>query len=282
MDQRILDHKTVLSLLPDRDPWAHKGCFGKILLLCGSRGFTGAAALAARAALRTGAGLVFLGVPESIYGIEAVKLDEPIVFPLPEEDGKLSAAAIPQILGRLPQMDAVLIGPGLGQSDGVFAVVKAVLEHFSGPVVVDADGINVLSTHRDLLRERVSPTILTPHDVEFARLGGIITEDRAASAAAAARDLGAIVLLKGHRTVISDGAECYCNRTGNPGMAVGGSGDVLSGIIVSLLGQGLSPIMAAACGAWLLGAAGDLCAKDLGQYGMLPSDMVEALPRLLK
>lgn len=282
MDQRILDHKTVLSLLPDRDPWAHKGCFGKILLLCGSRGFTGAAALAARAALRTGAGLVFLGVPESIYGIEAVKLDEPIVFPLPEEDGKLSAAAIPQILGRLPQMDAVLIGPGLGQSDGVFAVVKAVLEHFSGPVVVDADGINVLSTHRDLLRERVSPTIVTPHDVEFARLGGVITEDRASSAAAAARDLGAIVLLKGHRTVISDGAECYCNRTGNPGMAVGGSGDVLSGIIVSLLGQGLSPIVAAACGAWLHGAAGDLCAKDLGQYGMLPSDMVEALPRLLK
>ena len=282
MDQRILDHKTVLSLLPDRDPWAHKGCFGKILLLCGSRGFTGAAALAARAALRTGAGLVFLGVPESIYGIEAVKLDEPIVFPLPEEDGKLSAAAIPQILGRLPQMDAVLIGPGLGQSDGVFAVVKAVLEHFSGPVVVDADGINVLSTHRDLLRERVSPTIVTPHDVEFARLGGVITEDRASSAAAAARDLGAIVLLKGHRTVITDGAECYCNRTGNPGMAVGGSGDVLSGIIVSLLGQGLSPIMAAACGAWLHGAAGDLCAKDLGQYGMLPSDMVEALPRLLK
>lgn len=282
MDQRILDHKTVLSLLPDRDPWAHKGCFGKILLLCGSRGFTGAAALAARAALRTGAGLVFLGVPESIYGIEAVKLDEPIVFPLPEEDRKLSAAAIPQILGRLPQMDAVLIGPGLGQSDGVFAVVKAVLEHFSGPVVVDADGINVLSTHRDLLRERVSPTIVTPHDVEFARLGGVITEDRASSAAAAARDLGAIVLLKGHRTVITDGAECYCNRTGNPGMAVGGSGDVLSGIIVSLLGQGLSPIMAAACGAWLHGAAGDLCAKDLGQYGMLPSDMVEALPRLLK
>ena len=282
MDQRILDHKTVLSLLPDRDPWAHKGCFGKILLLCGSRGFTGAAALAARAALRTGAGLVFLGVPESIYGLEAVKLDEPIVFPLPEEDGKLSAAAIPQILGRLPQMDAVLIGPGLGQSDGVFAVVNAVLEHFSGPVVVDADVINVLSTHRDLLRERVSPTIVTPHDVEFARLGGVITEDRASSAAAAARDLGAIVLLKGHRTVITDGAECYCNRTGNPGMAVGGSGDVLSGIIVSLLGQGLSPIMAAACGAWLLGAAGDVCAMDLGQLGMLPSDMVEALPRLLK
>ena len=238
--------------------------------------------MAARAALRTGAGLVFLGVPESIYAIEAVKLDEPIVFPLPEADGKLSEAAIPEVLRRLPQMDAVLIGPGLGQSEGVFAVVKAVLEQFAGPVVVDADGINVLSTHRDLLRERVYPTILTPHDVEFARLGGIITEDRVTSAVSVARDLGSIVLLKGHRTVITDGVDCYINHTGNPGMAVGGSGDVLSGVIVSLLGQGIPPLQAAACGAYLHGAAGDLCAKDLGQYGMLPSDMVEALPRLLK
>ena len=278
----IMDHEDVLSILPDRDPWSHKGNFGKILLLCGSRGFTGAAALAARAALRTGAGLVFLGVPESIYAIEAVKLDEPIVFPLPEADGKLSEAAIPEVLRRLPQMDAVLIGPGLGQSEGVFAVVKAVLEQFAGPVVVDADGINVLSTHRDLLRERVYPTILTPHDVEFARLGGIITEDRVTSAVSVARDLGSIVLLKGHRTVITDGVDCYVNHTGNPGMAVGGSGDVLSGVIVSLLGQGIPPLQAAACGAYLHGAAGDLCAKDLGQYGMLPSDMVEALPRLLK
>ena len=281
-DAKILDQNKVLAILPDRDPWAHKGCFGKILLLCGSRGFTGAAALAARSALRTGAGLVFLGVPESIYAIEAVKLDESIVFPLPDADGKLTEEAIPEILQRLPQMDAVLIGPGLGQSEGVLSVVKAVLRNFTGPVVVDADGINALSAHRDLLRERVFPTIVTPHDVEFARLGGVITEDRALSAAELARDLGCIVLLKGHRTVITDGADCYINHTGNPGMAVGGSGDVLSGIIVSLLGQGIPPITAAACGAYLHGAAGDLCAKELGQYGMLPSDMVEALPRLLK
>ena len=282
MEHRVLDRDQVLNILPDRDPWAHKGCFGKILLLCGSRGFTGAAALAARAALRTGAGLVFLGVPESIYAIEAVKLDEPIVFPLPDEDGKLSEVAVPEILQRLPQMDAVLIGPGLGQSEGVLAAVKAVLEHFSGPVVVDADGINVLSAHRDLLRERAYPTIVTPHDVEFARIGGMITENRSAAAVALARDLGCIVLLKGHRTVISDGENCYINHTGNPGMAVGGSGDVLSGIIVSLLGQKVDPLLAAACGAWLHGAAGDLCAEEIGQYGMLPGDMVEALPRLLK
>ena len=123
---------------------------------------------------------------------------------------------------------------------------------------------------------------LTPHDGEFARLGGVIGEDRAESAANLARELGCIVLLKGHETVITDGQQCYINHTGNPGMAVGGSGDVLAGMIVSLLGQGLEPLEAAACGAWLHGAAGDLCAADMGQYGMLPSDMVEALPRLLK
>ena len=282
MDHLALDHSQVLSLLPDRDPWSHKGCFGKILLLCGSRGFTGAAALAARAALRTGAGLVFLGVPESIYAIEAVKLDEPIVFPLPDEDGKLSQAAVPEILHRLKQMDAVLIGPGLGQSAGVLAAVKAVLENFEGPVIVDADGINVLSAHKYILRGRSHPTILTPHDVEFGRIGGVLNQDRCASAADLARDLGCIVLLKGHETVITDGNRCYLNHTGNPGMAVGGSGDVLAGMIVSLLGQKIEPLTAAACGAWIHGAAGDLCAKELGQYGMLPSDMVEALPRLLK
>ena len=282
MEFRTLDHNAVLSILPDRDPWAHKGCFGKILLVCGSVGFTGAAALAAKAALRSGAGLVFLGVPQSIYAIEAIKLDEAIVFPLPEEDGKLSERALDEILRRLPQMDAILIGPGLGQSCGVLTVVRKVLEAFSGPVIVDADGINVLSTHRDILRGRKAPTIVTPHDVEFSRLGGNIGNNRAESAASLARELGCIVLLKGHRTVITDGAVCYTNQTGNPGMAVGGSGDVLAGIIVSLLGQGIAPLEAAACGAWIHGAAGDLCARELGQYGMLPSDMVQNLPRLLK
>ena len=277
-----LNHEAVLSILPDRDPFAHKGNFGKLLLLCGSRGYTGAAALSAMGALRSGAGLVFLGVPESIYAIEAVKLTEAIVFPLPDEGGRLSADAIPEILERLPRLDAVLVGPGLGQSEGTFEVVRAVLEHFDGPVVVDADGINVLSRHKDILRGRTAPTILTPHDGEFARLGGVIGDDRIASARTLAGNLGCIVLLKGHHTVITDGGTVYLNRTGNPGMAVGGSGDVLAGIIVSLLGQGISPLEAAACGAWLHGAAGDLCAAELGQYGMLPGDMVEALPRLLK
>lgn len=282
MEIRRLDEKSVQSLLPERDPWGHKGTFGKILLLCGSRGFTGAAYLAAMGALRSGAGLVFLGVPESIYAIEAVKLNEPVVFPLPEEDGKLSGQALTEISRRLPQMDAVLIGCGLGQSAGTFAVVKAVLETASCPVVVDADGINLLSGHRDILRRRQHATILTPHDGEFARMGGPVGKDRMESAAQLATDWNSFVLLKGHETCITDGQVGYINSTGNPGMAVGGSGDVLAGIITALLGQGIAPLEAAACGAWLHGAAGDLCAKELGQYGMLPTDMLLRLPRLLK
>lgn len=279
---QILDHAAVLELLPQRKADSHKGDFGKLLLLCGSRGYTGAAALAAMGALRSGAGLVFLGVPESIYAIEAVKLTEPIVFPLPEEDGKLSAEAIPEILRRLETADAVLIGPGMGRSKGTLAVTEAVLKNARCPVVVDADGINVLSEHKYLLRERHQCTILTPHAGEFARLGYSCRDDRVAAAKAAAAELGCVLLLKGHETVITDGEECYVNHTGNPGMAVGGSGDVLAGVIVSLLGQGLAPVQAAAVGAWLHGAAGDLCEKTIGQYGMLPTDMLEVLPRLMK
>lgn len=276
-----LTHEKVLTILPDRNPFAHKGDFGKTLLLCGARGFTGAAYLAAMGALRSGGGLVFLGVPESIYAIEAVKLNEAVVFPLPDRGGMLSVEAVPEILNRVLGMDAVLIGCGLGQSEGTREVVEAVLRSADCPVVLDADGINVLREHMDVVRGRQQPTILTPHDGEFRRIG-TLTREREASAETLAKDLGAIVLLKGHRTIITDGERTYINTTGNPGMAVGGSGDLLAGIIVSLLGQGIAPLEAAACAAWLHGAAGDRCAEVLGQYGMLPTDMLNVLPRLLK
>lgn len=277
----ILNHDTVLNILPDRTETAHKGDFGRVLLLCGSRGYTGAAYLAAMGALRSGAGLVYLGVPESIYAIEAVKLNEAIVFPLPEHNGKLSVEALPEILEKLSQMDAVVMGPGLGQSEDVKAVVTAVLRNAQCPVVLDADGINVMAVHKDILRGRTSPTILTPHPGEFYRLGGDPTSRRMA-AEEMAKDLGIIMVLKGHETVITDGCTTYINPTGNPGMAVGGSGDVLAGIIGAFLGQGIAPLHAGACGAWVHGAAGDTCAEELGQYGMLPSDMLNVLPRLLK
>ena len=238
--------------------------------------------MAARAAVRSGAGLVLLGVPEPVYTIEAVKLDEPVVFPLAAEGDGLSPAAVPEILRRLAGCDACLVGPGLGRSPGVRAVTEAVLREARCPVVLDADGLNVLEGAADALKARRAPTVLTPHDGEFRRLGGAVGPDRMASAAALAQTLGAVVLLKGHRTVVTDGTRGYENRTGNPGMATGGSGDVLAGLLVSLLGQGLPPLEAAACAAWVHGAAGDLCAGAWGQYGLTPSDMVEALPRFLK
>lgn len=277
-----LTHKDILNILPNRKADSHKGDYGKILLLCGSRGFTGAAALAAMGALRSGAGLVYVGVPESIYAIEAVKLTEAIVFPLPEEDGKLSAEAIPSIRKYLQTVDTVLIGCGLGISTGTMAVLDAVLREFKAPVVVDADGITMLATCHELLKERAYPTILTPHEGEFRRLNIATEEERLTGAMLAARELGCIVLRKGHETVITDGEEYYINPTGNPGMAVGGSGDVLAGILVSLLGQKIPPLEAAACAAWLHGAAGDRCAEKLGQYGMLPTDMLQELPYLMK
>lgn len=280
MDRKILSHQQVLDILPDRKPDAHKGDFGRILLLCGSRDYTGAAYFAAMGALRSGAGLVYLGVPASIYAIEAVKLSEPVVFPLPEEDGMLSEEAIAQIAAYLPKMDAVLMGCGMGRSNGALQAVQYVLTHFSGPVLLDADGINLLAAHKDILRGRTGVTVLTPHAGEFSRLG--YGGDRLASAVAAARDLNCIILLKGHETLITDGQTVYKNPTGNPGMATGGSGDVLAGMITALIGQRIEPLQATAAAAWLHGKAGDVCAAELGQYGMLPTDMLQVLPRLMK
>ena len=282
MELLTITSESIDAILPVRDVNTHKGDYGRVLLLCGSIAYTGAPALAALGALRSGAGLVYLGVPESIYAIEAVKLLEPIVLPLKDENGKVSPDAVEQVKELLPRMDAVLVGPGLGVSEGTFRLVRCVLELYDGPVVLDADGINVLQSHMDILRKRTRPTIVTPHEVEFVRLGGDLGIGRSESAIALARDLGAIVVLKGHRTFISDGNTHYVNMTGNPGMAVGGCGDVLAGILVSLLGQGINPLKAAACSVWLHGAAGDLCAEEIGQYGMLPSDMIRVLPRLLR
>lgn len=274
-----LNRKMISAWLPRRKLESHKGDYGRILLLCGAEGFTGAPVLAARAASRTGAGLIFVGIPRSVYPIVAGNLIEPMVFPLPDRDGMLCEEAIPAILSRLARMDACLIGCGLGQSPGTKAVVEAVLHHATCPVILDADGINVLKGHIDIVRDASCPVILTPHEGEFLRIGGELTS-RLRGARKMARELRATVLLKGHETLIC-GEGCYKNNTGNPGMATGGSGDALSGIILALLGQGLPPTKAAAAGAWLHGAAGDLCAERLGQMGMLPSDLIEMLPRLL-
>lgn len=279
---RQVDRKMQRRWLPKREKHTHKGDYGKILLLCGAVGYTGAPELAAKAAARTGAGLIFVGVPQSVYSIVAAKLTEPMVFPLPDEDGKLSAEGIDEILDRLSVCDACLIGCGLGKSDGIYQIVRTVLERASCPVVLDADGINVLQGHIDVLRSAACPVVLTPHDGEFLRLGGDLSDNRLKAVKQFYHETRATILLKGHRTLICGDEGCFINRCGNPGMATGGSGDVLAGIIVSLLGQGLSPTTAAALGAYLHGRAGDLCAESIGEYAMLPSDMVYALCDILK
>ena len=282
MELLQLDHNCVLSCLPDRSPSVHKGDCGKLLLLCGSRGYTGAPALASMGALRVGTGLVYLAVPDCIYEIEAIKLTEPVILPISSHGGTYCAASIPEVDALLPGKDAVLIGPGIGNNRETEALVCHVLENYKGPIIIDADGITVLSAHKDILRGRTGTTILTPHDGEYLRFGGVLSGQRVESAVSMADDLGVIILLKGHRTIITDGKRTYLNTTGNPGMATGGSGDVLAGMIAGLVVQGIPPLEATACAAWLHGAAGDICAAEIGQYGMLPTDMLSVLPRLLK
>ena len=271
------------SQLPCRPRSAHKGDFGKIFILAGSEGYTGAPVLAARAALRTGAGLVYLGVPRDIYPIVAVKCDEAMPFPLPED---CSA-----VLERARGCDVALIGPGLGRSPGAEQLVLSLLAELDMPVVLDADGINALAGHIDVLDRRSAPTVLTPHEGEFSRLTGcaLPIRDRLSAARDFARDHGCILVLKGQGTVTAapDGS-AWINASGNPGMAKGGSGDVLAGMIAALLGQkhlrqerDNTPelVTAAVC---FHGLAGDLCARKFGEYAMLPSDLIDTLPEILR
>ena len=274
---------TLQFRLPRRPRQAHKGDFGRLLILAGSEGYTGAPVLAARAALRTGAGLVFLGVPRDIYPIVAVKCDEAMPFPLPEDH----RAILDRAIGR----DAVLIGPGLGRRPETEQLVLELLGELEVPVVLDADGINALAGHIDVLDGRRAPTVLTPHEGEFARLTGcpLPVADRLSVARDFAAAHRCTVVLKGHGTVTAapDG-RVWVNSTGGPGMAKGGSGDVLAGMTAALWGQRLLrrgeddlPRLAAAA-VYYHGLAGDLCAGRFGEYAMLPGDMIEALPQVLK
>lgn len=268
--------------LPRRDPEGHKGTFGKVLCVCGSVGYTGAPIFAGRGAVRTGSGLVFLAVPESVWPVAAVKSDEAMPFPVPEAEGRLSLLAEEPIRRRAESCDAVLIGCGLGRGWQTDALVRNLLT-IEKPLVLDADGLNALSGREELLQKRAAPTILTPHEGEFLRLGGDLSAGREAAAAAFSEKYGVYLVLKGHRTVVAapDG-RLAVNGTGNSGMAKGGSGDVLAGMILSLLGQGCEAFAACCAGVWLHGRAGDLAAADKGERGMTPTDLLEQIPYAMK
>ncbi len=263
-----------------REPESDKNTYGRVLAICGCRDYIGAPYFAAQAAVRTGAGIVTLAVPDCIYPILAGKLNEPTFLPLKTDaDGKITADSLPSLNRRA----AILAGPGLGISDGVSQAVQTILCQADCPVIIDADGINVLAGHIDVLEKARYPVILTPHQREFSRICDIPqTGSAARDAAAFAEKHHCILLLKGHRTVIAGEGQLLQNIHGNPGMSKGGSGDVLSGVILSLLGQGVPPLAAAACGAYIHSCAGNLCANEIGEFGMTPTDMLAYIPRVLK
>ena len=267
--------------LPRRRPDSHKGDYGRCLIVAGSIGYTGAPALSSRAASRMGSGLVYLGVPEQIYDILAVKLDEEMPFPLPgDEHGRLAANAAAKILHRAEQCDVCLIGPGLGRSPEITELVLSTIRLSKSPVVIDADGLFAISSDLDILEQATCPLVLTPHAGEFARLGGDLgSGDRLLAARTFAYTHKCVLVLKGHRTItaLPDGT-AYINTTGGPAMAKGGSGDALAGMIAALIGQRFGVKDAVLTAVYAHGLAGDMCAAKLGEYSVTAGDIIDMLP----
>lgn len=276
-----------LPTLPERAPDAHKGHFGRALLVGGSRGMAGAMGLAGLAALRGGAGLVRLAVPD--VSLDTIAAFEPshMTAPLPSDPaGRIALEARPRIVELAEAATVVACGPGMGRSSGLDALVSWLYVNLPQPMVVDADGLNALSARREVLANPGGPRILTPHPGEFARLLGKTARIAADKAHAVAVDLAArldvVIVLKGHQTCITDGQTWAINTTGNPGMATGGSGDVLTGLVAALACQRLSPLDAARLGVYLHGLAGDLAAEQLGQESLMASDLVRFLPEAFR
>ena len=280
-EERLVTNEMVR--LPRRERDSHKGDYGKLLIVAGSEGYTGAPVFAAQGALRSGAGLVYLGVPRDVYPMVATRCSSAMPFPLLDDTE--------QLVERARSCDVVLVGPGLGRSLQAQQLVFRLIEEAEGPLVLDADGLNALEGQTQRLGARTGLTVLTPHDGEFARLAGcsLPLNDRVEQAAELAQDTGCVVVLKGHETLTVDPqGRVWRNTTGNPGMAKGGSGDILAGMIASLLGQKQltgcvsCPGELVAWAVYLHGAAGDAAAAQYGEYGMLPDDTLAAVAGVLQ
>jgi NAD(P)H-hydrate epimerase len=287
-----------LPRLPRRAVDAHKGTFGTVMVIAGSRGMTGAAILVGRAALRSGAGLVRVACPATVQDVVAAGNPCYTTFGIRQHtDGTFGDGAAEELIELARTADVVAIGPGLGQGEGVAAFVQTVVRGLPEmPIVLDADALNAVAPFSGGFPDRAEPLILTPHPGEFARLSGVsvkeVTEKRELLAVGFAAQAGVVLLLKGANTLVaarlsvSPGlhaqthpeTKLYRNTTGNPGMATGGSGDVLTGVIAALVGQGLTAFDAAALGAWVHGRAGDKAAEQLGQTGLIATDILDHLP----
>ncbi|GAB4264276.1 NAD(P)H-hydrate dehydratase [Thermincola ferriacetica] len=284
----LLTKELVAQMLPKRHSQGHKGDYGRVLVVAGSEGLTGAAVLTSTAVLKSGAGLATLAVPRSLHDLMEIKLTEVMTKPLPETEKKtISRDALDEVIALTESADVVALGPGISTEPATAGFVRDLLPELNKPVVIDADGLNALAGNLEVLKKIEAPVVITPHPGEMARLAGIKTEEVQNNRIEVAREFAANwrvnVVLKGTETVIAgvDGS-LFVNSTGNPGMATGGSGDVLTGVIAGLIGQGLAPVRAAAAGVFIHGYAGDLGALEKGQAGLLAGDILNLLPKVFR
>lgn len=280
---KTITFSMIKNKLPKRNPESHKGDFGKLLCICGSRSMPGAAYFCIESALRCGVGLVRAAIPESIYGSISSKISE-CTYVLCRDDscGNIEKTSVDYILKTAKRCSAVAVGSGMGKNESVKLIVNSLIETCDKPMVIDADGINVISENIDILKKAKSKIILTPHAKEAERLLGVecneINVNKIIYAQQLADEYGVIAVMKGHNTIVADKEEkAFLNLTGNSGMAKGGSGDVLTGMIGSFLAQGMDPIDAAICGVYIHGKSGDYCQSRYSSASMLPRDIIEGL-----
>ncbi|WP_352418660.1 NAD(P)H-hydrate dehydratase [Proteiniborus sp.] len=284
----ILDKKLISGIIPKRKKDTHKGTYGRVGIIGGSNGMTGAVALALKACLRSGSGLVYSFVPEPLNNIVEILVTESVNYPINCDNKKyFNRNSIDDIKKAIDKLDCIVLGPGMGVGKERIEIVKEILLFTNKPIVLDADGLNCISMDNEALSLRQGITVITPHPAELSRLLGVSVEEiqsnRVHYCRYAARKFNAITVLKGANTVISSpSGNTYINTTGNPGMATAGSGDVLSGMIASFIGQKIAPLYAAIAGVFLHGLAGDIGAKEKGEYGLIAGDIVENIPYAIK
>ncbi|WP_300462077.1 NAD(P)H-hydrate dehydratase [Desulfobacula sp.] len=283
----VMEKKDIAAWFHPRGFQTHKGSYGHLLVIAGSVGKTGAAALCANAAMRCGTGLVTLGVAQSLNPIMESLVLEPMTCPLPErEKGYLSDHCLAEIQTLLTGKQALALGPGLGTRAGTRQLVQALIQTSEVPLILDADALNGIADTPDVLNEKKVPAVITPHPGEMARLCGVtvseIQADRIGRASKFARAFDTLVVLKGAQTIVSlpDGRSYVC-PTGNPGMACGGMGDVLTGMIAGFCAQGFSPEQASLAGVYIHGLCADHLSRDMGRFGFLATDMVQRIPRTI-
>lgn len=289
MTEKFITKEEIKKLLPKRPKDAYKNVFGHVLVLAGSAGMTGAAALTSEAAIRIGAGLVTLGIPKSLNQILAVKLTEVMTKPLAEtEEQTLSLKALDGInnLIQLRNINVAVIGPGLSTHPETVELVRSFVAASKIPLVIDADALNALVGKLDIFKSARGPVVITPHAGELGKLIAVhateIKKARGKYPFQFSKDTGVICVLKGYQTIITDGQKIVVNNTGNPGMATAGSGDVLGGMLGGLIAQGLEAMEAAKAAVYIHGLAGDIAIKETTEMGLVASDIIKAIPKALK